>query len=734
MEEIIKLFYNSLEKPTNVKGILLSTFIEEDKIIWKYDNPNDLSFNTYVLETCVEDLFYDFCKQAEIILIPTFPIFWDIDSPKTLYINEELKSKIERSLLEIKDLSYWDDNNSNLVCKSQMDYWELSQEFSETIFLEVGFNIYDILIDKVPVDSIKANKWLEGYMHAEDANVEAQYLLDETSCIIFEEETVADESYMNIAISIYETCIEDNLTPTSVAFIAKEEEVSDDNKVEILKTYHDNGQIKEEIETVNDKRHGLYKSYHDNGQLRVAVRFENGHQVDGAIDSFDENGILIRSVEIINGNLNGPFKEFYPSGNIKKVGEYKDDEIIGKPKEYFEDGSVKENNEDEVLELDNKNCITFIDKTAFLNKLKNLDESSIIEIRFDSEKWSINDKATVTGIWNGKNYILYANEWIKNAELIWEETLDELINMLTDNELEDIDSNNCWLGLEGSDGSNIDVNKIEWEPLLSIEDEKKFKDEYGDGIKLFREGQVDNDMFFEAGAIIGISVITEDEEFHLTVKIDDSEEDDEELNFSDMKLIIKELKVETVLVDFVNSWNKYVGGEYNQLEIETIYDDLDSERDYNGELFSITMDKENNCLILEIDSPFEAFPLINELYNYNYLMITKSLARIISKDFDYNFENDDYEELEYTIFTAEDSLEYDNEIVFKGGEYKTKLHMSKADWDSYDIEDIDISDDFNLLKYQTVHFVSKKEFAEGNWFQTIKSFDLYDWDTYPSEF
>ena len=30
-----------------------------------------------------------------------------------------------------------------------------------------------------------------------------------------------------------------------------------------------------------------------------------------------------------------------------------------------------------------------------------------------------------------------------------------------------------------------------------FEDEKKFKDEYGDGIKLFREGQVDNDMFFE---------------------------------------------------------------------------------------------------------------------------------------------------------------------------------------------------------------------------------------------
>ena len=491
------------------------------------------------------------------ILVPTFPIFWDIDSPKTLYINEELKSKIEQSLLEIKDLSLWDDNNSNLVCKSKMDYWELSQEFSETIFLEVGFNIYDILIDKVPVDSNKANKWLEGYMHAEDANVEAQYLLDETSCIIFEEETVADESYMNIAVSIYETCIEDNLTSTSVAFIAKEEEVSDDNKVEILKTYHDNGQIKEEIEAVNGKGHGIYKLYYDNCQLKVAIRYENGHQLDGVVDSFDENGFLIRTVEVKNGNKNGLFKEFYPSGLIKKEGEYKDDEIIGKPIEYFEDGSIK-----------------------------------------------------------------------------------------------------------------------------------------------------------------------------------DVSEENLKLNFSDMKLIIKELKIETVLIDFVNNWNKNVGGDFFQLEIERIYDYLASEGYYNGELFSIDLDKENNCLFLEIDSPFEAFPLINELYNYNYLMITKNLYKIIINEFENNYENDVYEELEYTIFTAEDSLEYDNEIGFKSVNYQPKVYMSKEDWDFYNNfheEDLFNCDDL-LLNNRTVHFVSKKEFAEGNWFQTIKSFDLYDWNTYPNEF
>ncbi len=685
MEEIFKLFYNSLEKPIDIKGILLSPFLENDKIVWKFDNPGDISFSIYILESYLKDLFYAFCKQAEMTLVPSLPIFWDIDSPKTLYINEELKSKIEQSLLDINNLVLCYDN-TYLECNSQLFNWELSQEDPETIFLVVNFKLFDIFIDNDSVDSTKAIEWIEEYYYEGDANIDAEQLLDPTSFIILEEELISDESFMNmlcISVTIDYICSEDNhmassdvffdddkevsdevvksnkdllaeaiakLSPEELALIdpnwlkeaqKEEEEISftymecfisiedkyeledisifsietdcdfefqdsydkiwisfdkdtnevyrvieipdnvdttgrcgnstyilnsfnshkealvffqnlktisfkklkklagypqnenlcyfitqkkkiistDDYKVEILKTYHENGAVKEEIEAVNGKGHGIYKLYYDNCQLKVAIRYENGHQLDGVVDSFDENGFLIRTVEIINGNKNGHFKEFYPSGTIKKEGEYEDDEIIGKPIEYLEDGSIKEDNEDEYLEgleLDSNKSITFIDKTAFINKLKNLDESSIIEIRFDSEKWSINDKATVAGIWNGKNYILYADEWIKNAELIWEETLEELINLLTDNELEDIDSNNCWLGLEGSDGSNIEVNKIEWEPSLSIEDEKKFKDEYGDGIKLFREGQVDNDLFFEAGAIIGIRVITEDEEFYLT--------------------------------------------------------------------------------------------------------------------------------------------------------------------------------------------------------------------------
>lgn len=480
IEEIIKLFYNSLEKPTNIKGILLSPHIEGNNIIWKYDNPDALSFSTYILESNIEELFNDFCVKSKVTTVPSFPIFWSIDSPKILYINEELKSKIEKSLLEIEDLSLWDDNNSNLVCESKMDYWELNQEDFYTIYLEVGFNLNNIFIDDVSVDNSKASEWLEEYGYKIEANIDEQQLLDRTTCLIFEEETVADDSNMDISVSINYTCPEDvsnessdvvfddgekkhedlkdvifNLDIEGTIFYPNEEnkndffiawamsvitidqdeedcefeildiiksELSDDklifanlgpnyetyrivglpeiqyfefessmssliaetnikaaieflknlktinfsdlksennnfkfiksNETEVIieKTYHDNGELKEEFETLNGERHGYYKLYHDNGQLRVILQNEYDIQADGIVESLDENGFLNRSVFIKNGNLNGPFKEYYSSGKIKREGEYKDDEIIGIPIEYFEDGRVKQNIEDEELE------------------------------------------------------------------------------------------------------------------------------------------------------------------------------------------------------------------------------------------------------------------------------------------------------------------------------------------------------------------------------------------------
>jgi len=353
---------------------------------------------------------------------------------------------------------------------------------------------------------------------------------------------------------------------------SKKSEEADSNKTIVVKTFHENGKIKEEIETVNGKLHGLYKLYFDNGQLRVVTRYENGIQLDGIVDSYDENGFLIRTVELRNGKLNGPYKEFYSSGLIKKEGEYKDDEIIGKPVEYFEDGGIK-----------------------------------------------------------------------------------------------------------------------------------------------------------------------------------DVSEENLKLNLSNMRLIIKELKVETVLVDFVDNWNKNnLSEKYYELEIDTINDNLSRGRDYYKEFLSIEIDIENNCLNLLFFDSRQVFPIISRIYNNSYLLITKCIHRITSNDLNYNEDlvNEDevdvddvheYEnegnKLEYTIFEAEDCLGYHNQIQFKGGENICKFLISETDEDSYEWELVEFYSTKYFQDFYFDHFfISKKEFEDGNWFQTIKSFDLYDWDTYPKKF
>jgi hypothetical protein len=107
------------------------------------------------------------------------------------------------------------------------------------------------------------------------------------------------------------------------------------------KTYHDNGQLKEEIETVNNKREGVYKLFHKNGQLRVETNYKNGKQLDQVINSFDENGNLIRTVELKKELLTGPFVEYFSTGEIKHEGVYKKNKIHkGSQKVYLKNGDI----------------------------------------------------------------------------------------------------------------------------------------------------------------------------------------------------------------------------------------------------------------------------------------------------------------------------------------------------------------------------------------------------------
>ena len=110
MEKLIGMYYKSLKKPTNINGLLLYPFMEDGNIRWEYDNQNNVSFNIDTVEGYLEQLIYDFFKLAG--LEPDFreltPKYCKIDSPKTLYITNELKSNLEKSLSKINKITLFD--------------------------------------------------------------------------------------------------------------------------------------------------------------------------------------------------------------------------------------------------------------------------------------------------------------------------------------------------------------------------------------------------------------------------------------------------------------------------------------------------------------------------------------------------------------------------------------------------------------------------------------------------
>lgn len=208
MEKIIAMYYKSLKKPTNINGLLLYPFMEDGNIRWEYDNQNNVSFNIDTVEGYLEQLIYDFFELAG--LQPDFreltPKYCKIDSPKILYITNELKSKLEKSLSKINKMTLFD-GGQFFKCDSQVINWELKRQDTESLSLYVSFKIYNASIDKEPVDDIKASNWLQEFTYSDEAMESEEDVIHEATSIIYNEKNIYDKDYMyvNTVLDYYDT-------------------------------------------------------------------------------------------------------------------------------------------------------------------------------------------------------------------------------------------------------------------------------------------------------------------------------------------------------------------------------------------------------------------------------------------------------------------------------------------------------------------------------------------------
>ena len=77
-----------------------------------------------------------------------------------------------------------------------------------------------------------------------------------------------------------------------------------DSYTRVVRTFYNNGKLKEEYYMNSGKEEGLYKDYHE------------------------INGNLSREINYVNGKINGIFKQFYPNGNIYRESIFMNDESI----------------------------------------------------------------------------------------------------------------------------------------------------------------------------------------------------------------------------------------------------------------------------------------------------------------------------------------------------------------------------------------------------------------------
>jgi antitoxin component YwqK of YwqJK toxin-antitoxin module len=75
-----------------------------------------------------------------------------------------------------------------------------------------------------------------------------------------------------------------------------------DNFCGVVRTYHneEKTKVKEEYFKMNGKIEGVYKSYHDNGQLFEEINYIDG-LIQGIFKSYHENGELYVEVNYIDG-------------------------------------------------------------------------------------------------------------------------------------------------------------------------------------------------------------------------------------------------------------------------------------------------------------------------------------------------------------------------------------------------------------------------------------------------
>lgn len=206
-QRLIKLYYNKLKKPTIIYGLVLHPFMIDDKIRWEYENPNDVSFATTVVEGHLEEMLHDFLSLAGLATIThaNNGLDWSQLSKDycrlnkdDVHVSKNTRNKINKALENLDKIRLEDGSailNSECVVKN----WSLEYPDTEALYFHLDLELFNPIIEGVNADDDELQDFIQSFVYDDDANEQEQDIISDVMRVIYDEPNLLDHDYMFIA-------------------------------------------------------------------------------------------------------------------------------------------------------------------------------------------------------------------------------------------------------------------------------------------------------------------------------------------------------------------------------------------------------------------------------------------------------------------------------------------------------------------------------------------------------
>jgi hypothetical protein len=206
-QRLIKLYYEKLKKPTIIYGLVLHPFMIDDKIRWEYENPNDVSFATNVVEGHLEEMLHDFLSLAGLATITHANNGLDWSqlskdycrlSKEDVHVSKNTRNKINKALENLDKIRLEDGSvilNSECVVKN----WSLEYPDTEALYFHLDLELFNPIIEGVNADDDELQDFIQSFVYDDDANEQEQDIISDVMRVIYDEPNLLDHDYMFIA-------------------------------------------------------------------------------------------------------------------------------------------------------------------------------------------------------------------------------------------------------------------------------------------------------------------------------------------------------------------------------------------------------------------------------------------------------------------------------------------------------------------------------------------------------